>query len=254
MPHSPERRTDTELADELSRSATTAYANLVVLEQHGARLRNGLAQIRSVLRNEVDSPITRQIAQVFAEYQLDDAADTAPLIDACTQAIRSTRDGLERLAEIHPPFAMGRRVNGRSRRPHHRARVLVVDDEKQICSTYIRILTPFHEVVAVDAGDKARTLLERDSAFDVVICDLMMPEVDGPTLYRCIRDRNPWLAARFVFCSGGTVTASTQNFAESVSNTFIEKPLSCEDLLDVIERQVATQPAMPLCESRSPGL
>ncbi|TPV92543.1 MAG: response regulator [Myxococcales bacterium FL481] len=238
MSASPSSSPATELVQEVRFAAAAAQANLVVLQRHGTKLRTGLAEIRSILHHEADSPLTRRIAQVFSDFELEEAADTVGIIDNCTRALRAARRNLEALGGSEgSPHGSSRR-RGRLRPATRRARVLVVDDERLICTAYQRMLSPYHDVVTVDNARKARALLERDTAFDIVICDLMMPDVDGATLYRQVLERHPNIAQRFVFCSGGPVTAGAQGFASSIANLFLEKPISLEELLEAVDHQL----------------
>ena len=66
-----------------------------------------------------------------------------------------------------------------------------------------RLLTPPHEVVEAESGSEALEMLADDRFFDVIICDLMMPEVDGPTVYEALRRSAPDLLKRMVFLTGG---------------------------------------------------
>jgi len=109
-----------------------------------------------------------------------------------------------------------------------RARILIIDDEPTVLRVFQRMLGTQHEVVIAEGGDKALAVLEQDTHFDVVICDLMMPEVDGVDIYEALLDRDPDLAQRLVFCSGGAFTARTKEFIEQVSNIVVSKPVDFE--------------------------
>ena len=73
-------------------------------------------------------------------------------------------------------------------------------------------------------------LLSTDPEFDSIICDLMMPKVDGKSFYDAIQAENPRLAERIVFMSGGAFTPRLRKFAASVPNPVLQKPVSREDL------------------------
>jgi signal transduction histidine kinase len=105
-----------------------------------------------------------------------------------------------------------------------RGRVLVVDDEAGIRQILVRILRGSHEVVAAASGEEARTLLDRDQAFDVILCDLMMPRVSGMELHAWMAERWPDLARRVVFVTGGAFTPGAGDYLAQVSNRRIDKP------------------------------
>jgi signal transduction histidine kinase len=119
-----------------------------------------------------------------------------------------------------------------------RARVLVVDDESMLLDTFRRMLRRDHDVVMVDGGTRAVAELERNPAFDVVICDLMMPDLDGMQLYRILCERWPALRARVIFCSGGAFAAGAREFLERArsEHVIIEKPVKRDDVLAAVRR------------------
>ena len=84
--------------------------------------------------------------------------------------------------------------------------------------------------MTVLGGVEALALLAADSDFDSVICDLMMPKVDGKSLYDSIKKEDPELADRIVFMSGGAFTPRLRRFAASVSNPVLQKPLGRDEL------------------------
>ena len=121
-------------------------------------------------------------------------------------------------------------------------RVLVVDDEPMLRAAFLRALAPRHDVIEAAGGAEALEHIERGGPFDVVLCDVMMPDVDGPAVYEATRDRHPSLLERFVFLTGGVFTARTRDFLASVRALVLEKPVSVDLLLAVID-QVAAGPA-----------
>jgi PAS domain S-box-containing protein len=123
-----------------------------------------------------------------------------------------------------------------------RGRVLVVDDEAMIRSTLQRLLKPEHEVVAVENGHAAECLLATDDRFDVVLCDLMMPEVSGMDLYDGLAVTRPELASRMVFISGGAFTERARHFFASVPNLRLEKPFDVANLRELVRVLVAARP------------
>ena len=123
-----------------------------------------------------------------------------------------------------------------------RGRVLVVDDEAMIRSTLTRLLKGEHEVVAVESGHAAESLLAVDDRFDVVLCDLIMPEVTGMDLHDSLAVTHPELAARMVFMSGGAFTQRARAFFESVPNLRLEKPFDIANLRELVRVLVAAQP------------
>ena len=117
-------------------------------------------------------------------------------------------------------------------------RVLIIDDDKFIIQAYKRILKSSFDVEVAEGGKAALECLERDAAFDVVVCDLMMPVMDGVGVYEAAAEAHPEILDRIVFCSGGAFTERTKAFVASVDNIFLEKPVS-GDLFQRVIAQVA---------------
>lgn len=105
-----------------------------------------------------------------------------------------------------------------------RGRILLVDDEAPILRVLTRLLGE-HETVTAASGREAKALLEKDSAFDVIFCDLMMPDLTGMDLHAWLAATNPVLASRVVFISGGAFTPHAAAYLASVPNLKLDKPL-----------------------------
>ncbi len=120
--------------------------------------------------------------------------------------------------------------------PVARCRILVVDDEPSIRRMMQRLLSSDHEVVTAASGVEARRLLEVDSKFDIVLCDLMMPEMTGMELHAWLAIHVPRLARRVVFISGGAFTPNAAAYLERLDNLELAKPFEPAEL----QRLVAT--------------
>jgi CheY-like chemotaxis protein/two-component sensor histidine kinase len=120
-----------------------------------------------------------------------------------------------------------------------RGRVLVVDDEPLVARAMGRVLAA-HEVVVCGGARAALAELEREGeAFDVVICDLMMPEMTGMDLHAHLAAIAPALAERIVFVTGGAFTDRAREFLASVPNPQLEKPFDPSALRELVARLVA---------------
>ena len=121
-----------------------------------------------------------------------------------------------------------------TRVPVVRGRVLVVDDESGIRAGMVRMLAA-HEVVEATGGAAAKRLLEADDAFDMILCDMMMPEVSGLDLHAWLRERSPGLAKQLVFVTGGAFTPRAREYLASVENITLEKPIDAKKLKKTVE-------------------
>ncbi|MEZ4438445.1 MAG: ATP-binding protein [Polyangiaceae bacterium] len=115
-----------------------------------------------------------------------------------------------------------------------RYRILAVDDDILVLKAYRRSLGRKHDMVFAGDGEDALAILEGDDAFDVIICDVMMPNMDGPRFYEALRAVRPELLPRVVFVSGGSFTARARSFVSSTQNRMLQKPIAVEDLEAVV--------------------
>jgi CheY-like chemotaxis protein len=79
-------------------------------------------------------------------------------------------------------------------------------------------------VVPAGSGDEGRQILEQDQAFDLVLCDVMMPAMSGMTLHTWLAGTHPGLAERVVFITGGAFTPTAREYLAKVGNLQVEKP------------------------------
>ncbi|HMI84009.1 MAG TPA: response regulator, partial [Polyangiaceae bacterium] len=119
-----------------------------------------------------------------------------------------------------------------------RARVLVVDDEPRIGSAIARILDPAHDVTAVYTARDAILRLERGEQYDVILCDILMPQMSGYDLYRSLEQIAPQFVSRIIFMTGGPFSTRGAGFLDSVPNQRLEKPFSPEALRTLVQRSL----------------
>ncbi|WP_043665802.1 hybrid sensor histidine kinase/response regulator [Streptomyces xylophagus] len=114
--------------------------------------------------------------------------------------------------------------------------ILIVEDNTDLAATYRTLLErQGHHVTAVHTGADALTATESD-VFDVVLCDLGLPDTDGYTVARTVRARPHGDRPRLI-----AVTGFSQGTDRSLSraagfDAHLAKPLPLTDLLDLLER------------------
>ena len=113
--------------------------------------------------------------------------------------------------------------------------VLVVDDEPAIGNLLRRVLDS-HQVTTVTMAKQALELLRSGSDFDIIISDIMMPEVSGMAFYNELSVHFPTTIERVVFLTGGAATAETRAFFDRVPNEVIEKPCAPQKLRELVQR------------------
>jgi PAS domain S-box-containing protein len=120
----------------------------------------------------------------------------------------------------------------------NRARVLVVDDDPGVGRALRLMLEDEHDVTSVTSAREALRLLLGQADFDVVFCDIMMPELTGMDLYQALRLNRPKLEQRLVFMTGGVFTPQAERFLAQVRNPRIEKPFDLKTLQALVRRAV----------------
>jgi two-component system, cell cycle sensor histidine kinase and response regulator CckA len=117
-----------------------------------------------------------------------------------------------------------------------RPRVLIIDDEPAILAVYPEVLGVDYCVAVASSGQQALDTIASQPDFDVILCDYMMPDLDGRALYEHLHDHAPHLLDRLVFCSGGLVSERARKFVASISNPLLEKPIPIDRLCAAIDR------------------
>jgi signal transduction histidine kinase len=119
-----------------------------------------------------------------------------------------------------------------------RGRVLVIDDEPSVCKAASRILGSIHEVVTANRAQDALERIRNGERFDVILCDLMMPEMTGMELHAELVDAAPEQAEKVVFLTGGAFTARARSFLDGVSNLRFEKPFDATILRTIVQERL----------------
>ena len=113
--------------------------------------------------------------------------------------------------------------------------ILFVDDERAICDMVHSALSSQCTLLTASNGEAAlRLLIENGQDIDLVICDLMMPIMNGMELFDRIQTLDPTLAQRFVFVTGGAMNPATQEFIDTVNRPVFYKPFSLKGLRKII--------------------
>jgi CheY-like chemotaxis protein len=123
-----------------------------------------------------------------------------------------------------------------------RGRVLVVDDEPMIGRALQRLLGGEHDVVALTRADAAIGKIDDGERFDVILCDLMMPDVTGMDFHGWLKERAPREANDVIFLTGGVFTERAATFVSEVSNLRLEKPIDARKLRSVVNERIASRP------------
>jgi DNA-binding NtrC family response regulator len=117
----------------------------------------------------------------------------------------------------------------------------VIDDEPLLGQTLRLAFEGRHDVVVATSGRKGLELLEQDCSFDLVLCDLTMPDVSGMRVCERAAEIDPRLARRFVLMTGGAFTPTARAFLANHRGARLEKPFDMGDVEALLDR-VAEDP------------
>jgi two-component system cell cycle sensor histidine kinase/response regulator CckA len=117
-------------------------------------------------------------------------------------------------------------------------RVLLVEDEDVVRSFAVRALKrQGYEVLEASTGVEALEVMEaHDHKVDIVVSDVVMPEMDGPTLLKELRKRNPDL--KIIFVSGYPHEAFETSLDKDQQFAFLPKPFSLPQLAAKVKEQL----------------
>jgi len=113
--------------------------------------------------------------------------------------------------------------------------VLLVEDEEAVRAFAARALSSRgYTVLVADSGESAlKVIEEHDGDLDLVISDVVMPEMDGPTLLQELRKRN--ITTRIIFISGYAEDAFKKNLKADEKFAFLPKPFSLKQLAETVK-------------------
>jgi two-component system, cell cycle sensor histidine kinase and response regulator CckA len=119
--------------------------------------------------------------------------------------------------------------------------ILLVEDEEGLRSLNARGLrSRGYSVIEASNGVEAMEALEeKDGAIDLVVSDVVMPEMDGPTLLKSMRGRNPDL--KIIFVSGYAEDAFEKSLPENEQFAFLPKPFTLTQLVKAVKETMAPQ-------------
>jgi CheY-like chemotaxis protein len=121
--------------------------------------------------------------------------------------------------------------------------VLVVDDDATIRKMVARALGAEYTVYEAADGLAALEILPRIAEPAVIVCDVMMPQIDGVTLVRELRKQPHLKGIPVIFL---TAKSSPKDFVLGINagaRHYLTKPFSVKDLLDKVASIVKTRPA-----------
>jgi signal transduction histidine kinase len=114
------------------------------------------------------------------------------------------------------------------------ASILIVEDETPLAIAVMDMLRDAGYVVDHAADGEEALSKVKQQAFDLVICDLKMPRLDGKAFYRTLADAVPGLAKRVIFVTGDVAGTEAERFLEESGCRWLAKPFRLGDLLRAV--------------------
>jgi PAS domain S-box-containing protein len=114
--------------------------------------------------------------------------------------------------------------------------ILVVDDEPGIASALAHLLRrDGHTVDTAANGQIALTRLHTQ-AYDLILCDLRMPELDGPGFYQALQQQHPHLLQRVIFLTGDTLSEEARTFLAQTEVPRLNKPFRAAEVRQLVQQ------------------
>ncbi len=213
------------------------------------------------MERPLDQSLTEELAYVVSSIRLvadglrrmESAPDLAAHRDqlrAGLAALAEARASAERVlaAMSAPPAPIGATEAGpasarepnpsgpTSSRRQQTGRILVVDDEPLVGRLVERALVRDHHITVEITGRAGLERIVAGERFDLILCDLMMPEMTGMDLHERLVAVAPDQADRMVFLTGGAFTRRARDFLRE--RAFLEKPFDLRALEAVVKERL----------------
>jgi CheY-like chemotaxis protein len=122
--------------------------------------------------------------------------------------------------------------------PEYGKRILVIDDEEPVVTLITEILMlDNHEVTPAYNGAEALALL-RANDYDLILSDVRMPAVGGPTFFEILQTTRPDLLPRVIFVTGDTMSNNTREFLQRAARPVLVKPFDPEKLRRMVNENL----------------
>lgn len=116
--------------------------------------------------------------------------------------------------------------------------ILIIDDDASVRAGYAKLLQAagFRVTQAASADEAFGQVGQRD--FKAVLCDFVLPTMDGTTFYERLSERSPAVAERVIFVTGWMNDPKARRLLEHSGRPVLTKPVESVDLVDAVRRTV----------------
>jgi CheY-like chemotaxis protein len=121
-----------------------------------------------------------------------------------------------------------------------RPRVLVIDDEPLLGQTIRLGLGDMLDVTCEVSGEAGLSRVLAGEDYEVVLCDLSLPDRHGSEIYRELSRSRPGLVRRFVVMTGGAVSDQARDFLEGHQGRVLAKPFTLKDVQEMVDEVIGS--------------
>ena len=123
-------------------------------------------------------------------------------------------------------------VPAETQTPEHEIKsILLLDDDIELADTLKHLLESHNFIVTTvkNGVEGLHEIMRLD--FDVIMCDILMPQMAGDMFYVAVQRTKPHLCSRFIFITGHADNPKVTDFLEKTDALALYKPVSSEDLI-----------------------
>ena len=126
--------------------------------------------------------------------------------------------------------------------PHPPATILVIDDEPSVIRALAGLLRRDGYRVGTASNGRYALAQLQEQPYDVIVCDLRMPELDGPAFYAILTRQYPALRQRVIFLTGDTGSEDTRTFLTQCGRPWLRKPSAITTIRHAIQQVLQAFP------------
>jgi two-component system NtrC family sensor kinase len=124
--------------------------------------------------------------------------------------------------------------------PAHRGAILIIDDEPGITQALRRLLARNGHALTTAANGREGLAALAERAYAVILCDMRMPDLDGPGFYREVARRYPHLQSRIIFLTGDVLSPEAEAFFAQDARPRLIKPFKATEVRRMVQQVLET--------------
>jgi CheY-like chemotaxis protein len=234
-----------------ARDAISSPSGLpVAIERHVRDLRERAGSRRALLEeigHELNSPLAalvlgleligEEIAALGHHQDVPQPLDRTRAREIESLVADAARAG-DRLCAVVAELRERQHVASAPVDSNRRGRILIVDDEPALARALCRILGD-HEITVANDGQDALSYIANGDRFDVILCDLIMPNMTGMELHEALLRTAPEQTSKVAFMTGGAHTPRAREFLEQIANPRLDKPFEAAQVRSLVASLLA---------------